>query len=104
MRCTTKRVALLLCAITVAPGVLAQQPGPAPQSGAAIPSTVTGALAQTLPARSGVPNPPPGSPEGLRLFLQNALAVARSGDHQKLAVLVKEMELPNYEAWFTSTF
>jgi len=54
--------------------------------------------------RTAVPNPPADSVEGLQLFLQGALAVARSGDEQKLASLVKEMEIPNYEAWFTSTF
>lgn len=48
--------------------------------------------------------PPPPSSAELRLFLQNALAVARSGNDQKLAALVKDMEIPNYEAWFTSTF
>src|SRR6185295_9081404 len=77
------RVAFL-CAISLAPGVLAQEPRPA--------------------ARSAVPSPPPDSSEGLRLFVQNALDVARSGNHQRLAALVKEMEIPNHEAWFSSTF
>ncbi len=30
--------------------------------------------------------------------------MARSGDDLRLAAAVKEMEIPNYEAWFTSTF
>jgi hypothetical protein len=66
-------------------------------------SSTPAVLAQE-PTRSGAPHPPPDSPEGLRLFLQEALAVARRGDDQRLAAVVKEMEIPNYEAWFTSTF
>ena len=30
--------------------------------------------------------------------------MAKSGDNQKLAALVKEMEIPNYEDWFTKTY
>ena len=50
------------------------------------------------PVRTAVPSPPADTAEGLHLFLQSALAVAKSGDDQKLASLVKEMEIPNYEA------
>jgi hypothetical protein len=32
------------------------------------------------------------------------LEVARKGDHQKLAALVREMEIPNHATWFSSTF
>ena len=41
---------------------------------------------------------------GLRKLFQDALAAAKDGDNVKLAGFVKEMEIPDYEAWFTKTF
>jgi TonB family protein len=44
------------------------------------------------------------STEGLQLLLQDVLAAARVGDRPKLASLVNQMEIPNYQEWFTKTF
>jgi TonB family protein len=44
------------------------------------------------------------SAEDLRLLLQDVLAATRAGDLAKLMSFVKQMEIPNYEAWFTKTF
>jgi TonB family protein len=46
----------------------------------------------------------PNSSEGLRLQLQDILIVAREHDVPKLESLIKLMEIPNYETWFTKTF
>jgi TonB family protein len=65
-------------------------------------------LAQEKSESASAPAAPvpayPNSAEGLRQFLQDCLAAAKSGDKDNLAALVKDMEIPNYEAWFTSTF
>jgi len=50
--------------------------------------------AQAVPA-SAYPN----TAEGLRQLLQDARAAAKSGDKQKVAAFVKDMEIPNCEAW-----
>jgi hypothetical protein len=42
--------------------------------------------------------------EGLRQLLQEVRATAKSGDEEKMAGFVKDMEIPNYEVWFTTTF
>jgi TonB family protein len=46
----------------------------------------------------------PDSAEGLRNLLQDVLAAAKAGDRPKLLSLVNQMEIPNYEAWFTKTY
>jgi TonB family protein len=46
----------------------------------------------------------PDSTEGLRNLLQDVLAAAKAGDRPKLLSLVNQMEIPNYEAWFTKTY
>src|SRR5437899_1232260 len=39
------------------------------------------------------------STEGLRQLLQDVLAAARSGDEQKVKAFLKDMEIPDCEAW-----
>src|SRR5665213_3844903 len=46
----------------------------------------------------------PDTPEGLRSLLQDILAVAKSGDGRELTAFVKDMEIPNYQKWFTKTY
>lgn len=41
---------------------------------------------------------------GLRLQLQEALAAARGHDRARLESLIRQMEIPNSEAWFTKTY
>lgn len=45
-----------------------------------------------------------GSTDGLRRMLDDAISAVNDGNGEKLAALVKEMEIPNYEEWFTKTF
>jgi TonB family protein len=68
-----------------------------------------GWLAGSISVESQEPNqmPTPTYPnteEGLRQLLQEVRATAKSGDEKKVAGFVKDMEIPNYEAWFTTTF
>ena len=46
----------------------------------------------------------PDTADGLRLFLMDVLASAKSGQSDKLAAFIKNMEIPSYETWFTATF
>lgn len=46
----------------------------------------------------------PDTIEGLRLLLTDMSAAARSGDQSKLDGFVRDMEIPDYEVWFTSTY
>lgn len=46
----------------------------------------------------------PNTEEGLRQLLQEVRATAKSGVQGKVAAFVKEMEIPDYETWFTTTF
>jgi TonB family protein len=68
-----------------------------------------------LAARSQGPIAPPpspaesvlayqNSPDGLRQQLQDILAVAREHNASKLESLIKQMEIPNSEDWFTKTY
>ena len=41
---------------------------------------------------------------GLRQFLQDMLAAAKSDDQFELSTIIKETEIPDYETWYTSTF
>lgn len=43
----------------------------------------------------------PDTPEGLRHVLGDLLLIAKSGDQVKLHSRIVEMEIPNYENWFT---
>ena len=61
-------------------------------------------VAFAIEARSEVSHQTPDSAEALQRLLQDALAVARKRDDQKLADLIQEMEIPNYRAWFTATY
>jgi hypothetical protein len=92
-RRSLRRASLLLCAISLGIGVAAGAPNAAPQSG----------IATASEPRSDIPNVA-NSVEGLQQQLRYALAVARSGDEKKLAAVVQEMEIPDYEAWFSATF
>jgi TonB family protein len=56
-----------------------------------------------LPQSSAAPSYPDNSEE-LRQLLGNLLATARKGDRRQLQSMIQEMEIPNYETWFTSTF
>jgi TonB family protein len=42
--------------------------------------------------------------EGLRQLLQEIRTAAKSGDIEKVARFVEDMEIPNYEVWFTTNF
>ncbi len=44
------------------------------------------------------------SPEGLQQLLQDALIAARAGNRTRLMSIIAEMEIPNYDVWFTETF
>lgn len=57
---------------------------------------------QSPPAISTVAYP--NNSEGLRELLNNMIVVAKKGDREQLQSMVREMEIPNYETWFTATF
>ena len=42
--------------------------------------------------------------DGLRQLLQDMRTAARNQDNAKLSALIRGMEIPNYETWFTATF
>jgi TonB family protein len=44
------------------------------------------------------------SSDGLRLRLVDILNAAKDRDIPKLRLLIKQMEIPNYQEWFTKTF
>jgi TonB family protein len=44
------------------------------------------------------------SAAGLRLQLQDALAAARNHDRSRLESFVRQMEIPDYEAWFMKSY
>lgn len=44
------------------------------------------------------------STDGLRLRLQDLLIAAKDRDVPKLRSLIKQLEIPNYQDWFTKTF
>lgn len=44
------------------------------------------------------------SAAGLRLQLQDVLAAARNHDRPRLEFLIRQMEIPNSEAWFTKSY
>lgn len=55
---------------------------------------------QSPPAVSTFPN----NSEGLRELLDNMLVVAKKGDKGQLQSVIRELEIPNYEIWFTKNF
>jgi TonB family protein len=55
---------------------------------------------QSPPAVSTYPN----NREGLRELLDNMLVVAKKGDKEQLQFVIRELEIPNYEIWFTKNF
>jgi hypothetical protein len=46
----------------------------------------------------------PNNSEGLRGLLDNMLDVAKKGDKEQLQSLIRKLEIPNYETWFTKNF
>lgn len=46
----------------------------------------------------------PNTSEGLQRLLEQLLLVAKTGDRDQLHSVVQELEIPNYENWFTKTF
>jgi len=42
--------------------------------------------------------------DGLQNYLEEVLAVAKSGDHEKVRALLKQSEIPNYREWFFSMY
>lgn len=42
--------------------------------------------------------------DGLRVLLQDALSAAKNHDQVKLESLVRQMEIPDFDDWFTRTF
>jgi len=83
----------MLCVMSFALGVAAGAPQAPPQSG----------IATASEPRSDTPHVA-NSAEGLQQLLRYALGVARSGDEKKLAAVVEQLEIPDYEAWFSATF
>jgi TonB family protein len=80
-------------------------------------STVLVALSLLLsaPARSQQPAPPASAPvvapaafldtaDGLKALLDDVVATARAGDEKKLSDMIKAMEIPNYEQWFSEAY
>jgi TonB family protein len=57
--------------------------------------------------KTGQPHPEesyPNTPDGLHQLLDDLLLAARNDDQTKLRSQIAEMEIPNYENWFASTF
>lgn len=46
----------------------------------------------------------PNNADGLRQLLNNMLLAAKRQDASKLQSMIREMEIPNYQTWFTSNF
>jgi TonB family protein len=46
----------------------------------------------------------PNTADGLRLLLNDLLLAAKNDDQTKLSSLIAQIEIPNYEKWFTLTF
>lgn len=46
----------------------------------------------------------PNKSEGLRELLDNMLAAAKKGEKEQLQSMIRELEIPNYETWFTKNF
>jgi hypothetical protein len=46
----------------------------------------------------------PNTADGLHRLLNDLLLTAKNGDETKLWSMIAEMEIPNYENWFTLTF
>jgi TonB family protein len=69
---------------------------------------VASALPSQLHAQQSPPTVPtiayPNNSEGLRGLLDNMLDVAKKGDKEELQSLIRELEIPNYETWFTKNF
>ena len=58
----------------------------------------------SAPAQQAVTTPYPNSAEGLRTLLNDLLTVAKNGDGNKLDVLIKQTEFPDYRQWFLHTY
>jgi TonB family protein len=67
-------------------------------------------VASALPSQLHAQQSPPvvstylNNSEGLRELLDNMLDVAKKGDKEQLQSMIRELEIPNYEIWFTKNF
>lgn len=68
--------------------------------------SVVSALPSQLHAQQSPPvvSTYPNNSEGLRELLDNMLVVAKKGDKEQLQSVIRELEIPNYEIWFTKNF
>lgn len=73
--------ALLVVALCISPGVM-------PQANSASSPAHTEATARY-----------PDTTDGLRLLLQDILTAAKSGEREKVAALIKDMEIPDCDEW-----
>ncbi len=46
----------------------------------------------------------PDSSEGVRQFLNDAVAAVKSGNEERVAALIRRMEIPDYQHWFDKVF
>ena len=46
----------------------------------------------------------PNNSQGLVTLLNDALLAARNNDRPRVQSMIRDMEIPNYENWFTTTF
>jgi TonB family protein len=71
---------------------------------------VVAAFAVPLPLRAQRPSPSntqieyANSSEGLRKLLDKLVVVAKKDDKEELRRQIRNLEIPNYESWFTTTF
>ena len=59
---------------------------------------------ESISAQSRVVDQYPNNCEGLRQLLQDMLLAVKNGDRAKIQSLIADLEIPNYEHWFTTTF
>lgn len=55
----------------------------------------------TLPASAAASAKYPSTVEGLSQLLSDVVGAARAGDYDRVDQMVHDMEIPNYEQWFT---
>ncbi len=59
---------------------------------------------ESISAQFGALDLYPNNSEGLRHLLQDMLQAVRNDDRAKIHALIADLEIPNYEHWFTTTF
>ena len=87
--------------VLIALSLLPSAPARSQQSAPPAPPTPT---SDAPSPQAGTSTPYPDTADGLRQLLTDVLAAARSGDHEKLAGMVKDMDIPNYENWFEAAY